>query len=336
MRVSVVIPAYNYGHYLPEAIGSALAQDYPADLLEVIVVDDGSTDDTPAVIARYGDRVRGIRRENGGLNAATSTGIEAATGDYITFLDADDTWPCDRVAKLAGALDDNPQAAIAWGDMEVVDDAGRTLAPSFRAACGIVPQSGRVFGSLLRNNFISAGSLMIRAQLRGLYCPIREEAPYQDWWMAVQVSRVAEVVAIDDVVNRYRHHGANMNLGSDARGADRLAASELRFRRWTLQTAGDLATPEELVVAVDTLDSFAARAASVNGTSLREALAIADGDRELAVEAMGRASSALDDGELTVAFSELVAAIGHDPLYPEPRELLGLLAPHVIEMGVAA
>ncbi|HEX8101726.1 MAG TPA: glycosyltransferase [Solirubrobacteraceae bacterium] len=334
MNVSVVIPAYNYAHYLPEAIDTALAQDHDG-ALEVIVVDDGSTDDTPAVLAGYGDRIHAIRRPNGGLNAATSTGIDAATGELITFLDADDTWPRDRVRKLAAALAAHPEAALAWGDMEVVDDTGATLAPSFRAACGIVPYGGRVFGRLLRNNFISAGSLMIRAGLRGLYCPIREDAPYQDWWMALQVSRVAEVVAIGDVVNRYRHHGANMNLGSDARGAARLAASELRFRRWTLQTAGDLATPLELLLAVEALDDFTERGASVLRRSRRDALGIAAEDRALAVQALERASAALDDGEPEAAFAAIVAAIGHDPLYDQPRELLGLLAGHVVE-AVAA
>ena len=334
MKVTVVIPAYNYAHYLAEAIDTALTQDY-AGGIEILVVDDGSTDDTPAVLAAYGDRIRAIRRENGGLNAATSTGIDAATGELITFLDADDTWPRDRVRVLAEALAANPQAALAGGDMEIVDGEGRLLAPSFRAAHGIVPHSGRVFGRLLRNNFISAGSLMLRAGLRGLYCPIREDAPYQDWWMAVQVSRVAEVVAIPHVVNRYRQHGANMNLGSDARGAARLAASELRFRRWTLQTAGDLATPLELLLAVEALDDFAARGAAVRRRSLRDALGIKPEDRGLAVQALDRASAALDAGDPPAAFAEIVAAVGHDPLYDQPRELLGMLAPHVVELPQA-
>ncbi len=88
--VTVVIPAYNYAHFLPEAIDSALSQDWQK--VEVIVVDDGSTDNTPEVAAGYGDRIRYIRKKNAGLPAARNTGIQAATYPFIGFLDADDRW----------------------------------------------------------------------------------------------------------------------------------------------------------------------------------------------------------------------------------------------------
>lgn len=88
--VSVVIPAYNYAHYLPAAIDSALRQEH-ADY-EIVVVDDGSTDNTPEVVKQYGARVRYIYQKNTGLPAARNTGIRAARFDYIGLLDADDVW----------------------------------------------------------------------------------------------------------------------------------------------------------------------------------------------------------------------------------------------------
>lgn len=88
--VSVVIPTYNYAQYLGEAIDSALAQTLPP--LEVIVVDDGSTDDTPQVLAAYGDRIRVLRQMNAGVAIARNSGIGAARGEYVAFLDADDVW----------------------------------------------------------------------------------------------------------------------------------------------------------------------------------------------------------------------------------------------------
>ena len=86
--ISVIIPCYNHGGYLGKAIDSVLGQSYPN--VEVIVVDDGSSDDTREVAAAYGEKVRYIYKENGGLSAARNTGLEHAKGAYIVFLDADD------------------------------------------------------------------------------------------------------------------------------------------------------------------------------------------------------------------------------------------------------
>lgn len=88
--VSVIIPTYNYARYLGEAIDSALGQTLAP--LEVIVVDDGSTDDTPELLAAYGDRIRVLRQKNAGVAVARNSGIAAARGEYVAFLDADDTW----------------------------------------------------------------------------------------------------------------------------------------------------------------------------------------------------------------------------------------------------
>jgi len=88
--VSVIIPAYNSGPYLTETIESVLRQTYPHR--EIIVVDDGSTDDTPARVARYGPALTYIRQAQGGVGAARNRGVAAARGDYIALLDHDDLW----------------------------------------------------------------------------------------------------------------------------------------------------------------------------------------------------------------------------------------------------
>src|ERR1700760_1565331 len=98
-KVTCLILAYNYGQFLTECVESALGQEYPADKLEVIVVDDGSTDDTPEVLAAFGDRIRVIRQENAGVNAAMTTGMRAATGELIALLDADDAWNRDKLRR---------------------------------------------------------------------------------------------------------------------------------------------------------------------------------------------------------------------------------------------
>jgi glycosyltransferase involved in cell wall biosynthesis len=105
--VSIVIPCWRQARYLPEAIDSALGQTHPA--VEVLVVNDGSGDDTEAVAKRYGDRIRYLWRPNGGISAARNTGIAHARGSYLKFLDADDYLHPEQIARqveLAGGRDD--------------------------------------------------------------------------------------------------------------------------------------------------------------------------------------------------------------------------------------
>lgn len=110
-RISVVIPLYNKEKYLRRAVESALSQE-PA-VHEVIVVDDGSTDNGPAHLASLGDdRLRLIRQPNGGVSRARNTGIEAATGEFIAFLDADDAWLPGFVDELQALIQAFPQASL--------------------------------------------------------------------------------------------------------------------------------------------------------------------------------------------------------------------------------
>ena len=88
--ISVIIPCYNYGRFLPDAVNSVLGQKKDGLAVEIIVVDDGSTDDTAAVAQRLGSSIQYIYQENQGPSAARNSGIRIARGDYLVFLDADD------------------------------------------------------------------------------------------------------------------------------------------------------------------------------------------------------------------------------------------------------
>jgi len=329
--VTVVVPAYNYARYLPAALDSALAQDYPSELLEIVVVDDGSTDETPEVLARYGDSIRVIRQPNGGLNAATSTGIEAARGDLITFLDADDTWPRDRVKRLVRALDANPQAPLAYGDMAIVDDNDQVRERSFARVHA--RRSGHLFGLLIDSNFISAGAMMIRASQRELYHPIPEFAPYQDWWIACRLASAGPIVYVDAVVNRYRQHADNMNLGADYVKGLGLRRSTMRFRRWLLENVDQtLVTPPQLAKALDSFDGHVAVLQIHDPLGLDE---LVPADRAAALEALEAASEALDRGAPDEAFVWLVRSAARDQTFGEPRNLVAQLLP-MISPAVAA
>ncbi|MGY0061591.1 glycosyltransferase family 2 protein [Streptomyces sp. LZ34] len=125
--VSVVIPCHDYAHYLPQAVGSVLAQTCPD--WELVVVDDGSTDDTAAVarslIADHPDRrIRLLCQANAGVSAARNAGIAATTGRYVLPLDADDVIAPTMLERTVAVLDENPDIAIASTDVSVFTDDG--------------------------------------------------------------------------------------------------------------------------------------------------------------------------------------------------------------------
>ena len=125
VEISAVIPTYNRAGLLAQAIDSALAQTRPPD--EIVVVDDGSTDRTPEVLARYAGRVRAVRQDNGGEAAARNRGIAEARGRWIAFLDSDDLWEPEALARLTEAARSVPEAGlVAMRARSLREDGTRT------------------------------------------------------------------------------------------------------------------------------------------------------------------------------------------------------------------
>ena len=127
LTISVVVPAYNRADLLPQTLDAILAQDAPA--LEVIVVDDGSTDATPAVLDAYRPRVRTLRVPNGGDLVARNTGLRAASGRLVAFCDSDDLWRPGFLSAMAGLWRLSPDLQAAYGNFRLVRDGvwdGRT------------------------------------------------------------------------------------------------------------------------------------------------------------------------------------------------------------------
>ena len=123
--VSVVIPTYNRAHIVGRAIESALAQTYRE--VQVIVADDGSSDDTRAVAEAYGPRVTYVRQANAGVSAARNLGIRHARGEFIAFLDSDDVWRHWKIEAQMSALRRHPEAGLVWTDMSAVDESDRVI-----------------------------------------------------------------------------------------------------------------------------------------------------------------------------------------------------------------
>ncbi|HZJ26323.1 MAG TPA: glycosyltransferase [Acidimicrobiia bacterium] len=128
--VSVIIPAYNMVDFVAETIESALAQTYSA--VEIIVVNDGSTDETAAAIAPYRDRIRYVEQENRGLAGARNTGIRVSRGEYLALLDADDLWLPDRLGHCVEHFAAHPHLGMVTTDAYLIEGGETTTKRCYR------------------------------------------------------------------------------------------------------------------------------------------------------------------------------------------------------------
>ena len=153
--VTVVLPAYNVGPYVAEAVQSVLEQTY--EMLELIVVDDGSTDDTVEQLqAIHDDRLRVIRQSNAGSSAARNTGIVAGRGEWIAFIDGDDVWLPQKLERHVAYLRARPDADLTFAWSRVVDERGRDTGRTSVHAAGVVS-----FERLFAQNVIGNGSAVV-------------------------------------------------------------------------------------------------------------------------------------------------------------------------------
>lgn len=219
--LSVVIPVWNAALYLGEAITSVLTQvGLPA--VEVIVVDDGSVDDSAMVADSFGPPVRCLRVSHGGLAAARNAGMNRARGRYLLHLDSDDVLPAESIRSRLAAFSAEPETDLVIGQMtsfispELDDD----VASRFTVAPG--PQRGGL-----------PGATLVRAEFSSRVGPFdsaRDHSPDLDW-MARAMEHRPRVVELPSVVLRRRIHGANLSLRQDRVAADRLAVIRSTLRR---------------------------------------------------------------------------------------------------------
>ncbi|MCK6480545.1 MAG: glycosyltransferase [Planctomycetes bacterium] len=197
------VTAVNRADYLGEALDSALAQDFPG--LEVVVVDDGSTDGTPALLARYGGRIRVHRQENAGQSAAINRGVDMARGEYVALLDSDDAWLPGKLARAVPLLDADPGAALLYAAVEMMDGAGRAI-PDPRPPRST--PSGEVLGTLLEGNFMRTPTVVFR---RALFLEAAGYDPalrcVNDWDLWLRLATGRRVLRDPVPAARYRLHG---------------------------------------------------------------------------------------------------------------------------------
>lgn len=190
MKISVIIPAYHSAACIQRAVRSVLEQTRPAD--EIIVVDDGSADDTADKAAAFGPAVRLIRQNNAGVSVARNTGIQAASGDWVAFLDADDEWLPKKLALQQQCLLASPQTAWCYSNFIIKDapQARPQLAhPSNETPAAAQPQIFEdYFSAYCRGLYAWTSTLLIRKDVferAGLFVPGMKRAQDNDMWFRI-------------------------------------------------------------------------------------------------------------------------------------------------------
>ncbi len=206
--VSVVVPSYNAGKTLDETLRSVRSQTHEA--LEIIVVDDGSTDDTAVVAQRHADadkRVRVIRQANGGVAAARNTGWQAASADIVALIDSDDLWAPEKIARQLQALTEGgPQVGFVYCYFIRID-ANSMMAGKWLPE----PYSGDVLDQILADNFVGNGSSMlvrreIIAQCEGFDTSLRDAGAQgcDDYLFCCRAAEICHFAVVPDFLTGYR------------------------------------------------------------------------------------------------------------------------------------
>lgn len=220
-RVSVVIDNYNYGRFLPQALDSVLSQDFPSQDLEVIVADDGSTDDSRDVLKRYAPRVKALLQENQGQATAFNNGIQAAQGDIVCLLDSDDVWLPGKLKDITARFDADPSLGVVQHLLQESDSALKPLPQTFPAWGPDLSLDEFLDG---RAQFTATSALAFRRDVLLKALPIPKDLFYYlDDYLTVHTLFLAKGGNIPKVLGLHRIHGDNF-CAEGYRNVKKLAA----------------------------------------------------------------------------------------------------------------
>lgn len=207
-RVTAAIVAYNRADYLPDAIESVLDQTYRD--LELVVVDDGSTDGTADAIAPFEDRIRYVRQEHAGKAAARNAAVTLAEGDVIAFCDSDDCWVPDRLERQLPVLDEHPDAGMVHGQIDLVDELLQPLpelTDAHHALLAKAHRHGASYASYADNCRCFSSTIVIRRDVFDAVGLYDGELLIEDYDFYLRLVRDFPVEFVDGpALARYRVH----------------------------------------------------------------------------------------------------------------------------------
>jgi glycosyltransferase involved in cell wall biosynthesis len=248
---TVLIDAYNYGEYIEEAVASALAQDFTAEQREILVVDDGSTDDTQERLRKFGEAIRYLRKANGGQASAFNFGFAHARGEVIALLDADDVWLPGKLARVYEEFERHPSAGMVYHRVHLWNGTDEVSGDTyFIPVSGRIPENRR---ALLRYPMMATSCLAFRREALQKLLPVPESLRFQaDAYLTALVIFVAPVAAVPEILGKYRLHGANLfqtnaERTSRSQVERRMAVREAllgEIQNWLQKHGQDLHSPE--------------------------------------------------------------------------------------------
>lgn len=225
--ITVVIPVYNGEKTVRETIDSVLNQTFQD--WELIIINDGSTDKTLEIIGSIKDeRIKVFNYPNAGLAASRNRGISLAKGEYISFIDADDLWTPDKLEVQLKALQENPQAVVAYSWTDIIDESSQII-----RAGSYITFNGDVYANLLLMNFISNGSnVLIRTEALKEVGKFDESLKSgEDWDMWLRLATRYQFVAVDKPQILYRMSGNSMSANLWRMEEESMQVIELAFDR---------------------------------------------------------------------------------------------------------
>jgi hypothetical protein len=323
--VSALMGAYNYEQYVGRAIESALTQEYPPELLEVVVIDDGSTDSTAEIVRelarRNPGRVRLISQRNAGATAATNRALAEATGELLCLLDADDVWLPDKTRRQVELLQSRPALGLVFCDMRVVDGKERTVRPSHAGRLGEIPE--RAFARVLHSNVATQSSIMIRSSLREYFDPIPSAIPYADWWLVLRAAQHAEIDYVREPLALYRIHGSNLTGQVTGAAKVREHRKEIAFQLWALRHVElDTLTAPEMAFVWSGVEAHARQVIEAAGTYFASPVEVGADEVARADALLAEADRLLESGDLVGETRATLQALAWDPFRLTARKRL--------------
>ena len=217
-KVSVIIPCFNSQNTIREAVDSVLAQTMQD--FELIIVDDGSTDHSKQILSEYGDQVNYLYRENGGQSAARNSGIRAAGGEYLAFLDADDLWLPEKLEKQIRNMEEKK---VMWSYCDCLYFRDSDQSSRGKHSQLFFPsKEGWIAKSLLLGNCIASPTPVIKREVFNS-CGLFDESPIfrigEDWDMWLRIAVKYPVGYLSEVLARHREHTGSVSYAVDPKTA---------------------------------------------------------------------------------------------------------------------